>query len=162
MSITATEANDATEPVTLSEAKAWANIDHTDDDGLVTEILKGSRYDIEQYTGRKLVSHQVTCLVSVSSEERFTLPYGKPANVLLFDENDVAIDTDLYKATGSSLKISEPGTYKITYTVGESSTALNGLIKMLTAYRYNNRGDGEGSLPEDIQQRAVKHQLAWL
>ena len=46
----------ATEPVTLSEAKAHARIDSSADDTLVTNLIIGARQWVEKYTGRALIT----------------------------------------------------------------------------------------------------------
>lgn len=161
--ITVTESDSVEEPVDLPAAKAWAQVDHDDDDELIESMIPAARYEVEQMTNRKLVEHTVEISVSLTCAERFTLPYGKPTDLTLFDSDDEEIDETDYLLRGSNLKIPYLGEYRITYTVGESTPALNELVKMLVAFRYNHRGDNaEATLPEEILQRAAKHRLPWL
>ena len=44
----------ATEPVTLTEAKAFLGVTSTDDDTLITELIEGAREVVESYTRRSL------------------------------------------------------------------------------------------------------------
>lgn len=46
----------ATEPVTLAEAKSHLRVDGTDDDTLITELIKGARQLVEGNTGRSLIT----------------------------------------------------------------------------------------------------------
>lgn len=46
----------AAEPVTLTEAKAWAKIDDTTDDDLVTALITAARMSAEEYLRRTLIS----------------------------------------------------------------------------------------------------------
>lgn len=46
----------ATEPVTLTEAKSHLRVDTTDDDTLITELIKAARQVVENNTGRSLVT----------------------------------------------------------------------------------------------------------
>lgn len=43
------------EPVTLAEANLWLKLDTTDDDDLVTELIKAARRVFEEVTGRTLI-----------------------------------------------------------------------------------------------------------
>ena len=52
----------STEPVTLAEAKAYAKVDDTSEDTLITNWIAAARELVEQATGRKLMS-QVWALV---------------------------------------------------------------------------------------------------
>ncbi len=46
----------AVEPVTLDEAKAWARVDTTDDDPLISALLVASRQAVEDYLRRSLIT----------------------------------------------------------------------------------------------------------
>lgn len=46
----------ATEPVTLAEAKSHLRVDVTDDDTLITELIKAARQIVESNTGRSLIT----------------------------------------------------------------------------------------------------------
>lgn len=46
----------ATEPVSLTEAKAWLKVDTSDDDTLITELIQVAREAAENYTRRAFVT----------------------------------------------------------------------------------------------------------
>jgi uncharacterized phiE125 gp8 family phage protein len=46
----------ASEPVTLTEAKAWLRVDVTDDDQLITDLVKDAREYVENHTGMALIT----------------------------------------------------------------------------------------------------------
>jgi len=167
LSITSVEASAPDEPVTVDEVKEWANIDHTDDDALLFTMIIGARQDVEAETGIKLVPNTVTVVVKAMCDERLYLPYvpliteATPLSVA-DDLTDAEIDADGYKVKGGGIQLFAAGTYAVTYTTGGTTQALNELIKMLVAYRYNNRGDGESGMPDEIKQRLLKYQKVWL
>jgi uncharacterized phiE125 gp8 family phage protein len=45
-----------TEPVSLTEAKAWLRVDTSDQDTMISDIIAGARDYCEKYTGRALVT----------------------------------------------------------------------------------------------------------
>lgn len=46
----------ASEPVSLSEVKAWARIDGSDEDALLTSLIGAARESVEQYLRRSLIT----------------------------------------------------------------------------------------------------------
>ena len=167
-SITATEAENIVEPVTLEEVKRWARVDYEDDDELLTEMIPAAREAIERETNLKLVPHTVTVGGTLTRAGNFLLPYGTPtvtAVTLIDGEEDTALSSLEYQLRGRSLNVYGYGDYVISYTVGTTvSAGLKEAIKMLVAYRYNNRGDQEKQtgMPEDILRRVIKHAQIWV
>ncbi len=168
-SITATEDEYPEEPVSISEVKAWANIDSDDDDYLLQTMITGSRQDIENETGLALVEKEVVVAFEISrGGELVMLPHGKPAiTVLITDDTAATVQVlnDDYRLMGGYLSPKRDGEYKATYTVGTMiQQALKEAIKMLVTYRYNNRGDQEKQygLPEDIERKISKYVQRWL
>lgn len=49
----------ATEPVTLSEAKAQLRVDGTDEDNYILSLISTARHKVEQETGRMLITQTV-------------------------------------------------------------------------------------------------------
>jgi uncharacterized phiE125 gp8 family phage protein len=46
----------AQEPVTISEARAWLRLDHASEDGLIGELIRAARMEVENQTGRSLIT----------------------------------------------------------------------------------------------------------
>jgi hypothetical protein len=64
-----------------------------------------------------------------------------------------------------SLKIANASTNKIAYTITPTvPQSIKEAIKMLVAYRYNNRGDQElqQGIPVDILSKVSKFRQIWL
>jgi uncharacterized phiE125 gp8 family phage protein len=172
LSISAEQAEGITESVTLAEAKRWANIEHDDDNDLLTEMITGAREDVERETNLKLVSNAVEMEVKLSnSSELVVLPYGLPSNVTVSEvdidyEEITLVENEQYRSRSNGLSFSYPGTYKLAYTVGSGNVprALKEAILMIVAYRYNNRGDQEKQhgMPEDIERKLSNYRQVWL
>lgn len=167
-----TEPAGPAEPVTLAEAKAWANIDYADDDALITAMITGARQDIENATNLFLVAKAVVLFVESTSESGIIrLPYGVASDVIVkrVESNetltDQAVGEDYYTRANQYVLPASTGTYQIGYTAGASvPDSLKEAVKMLVAYRYNNRGDQDKQqgLPEDIQKKIEKYVQIWL
>jgi hypothetical protein len=167
--------SEITEPVSLIEAKVWLNVDYDDDDALLTSMITGAREDIEGELNLKLVNSTASFYVDTTkeSEQLYVFPYafsiGQVSNVvvkLLEDgEDDVTqdIDTDYY--LNGSLKIGSAQKSLVTYSITPVvPTAIKEAIKMLIAYRYNNRGDQEKQMgiPEDVLAKISRFKKIWL
>ena len=96
-----------TEPVTLAEAKAWLRVDYTDDDTLITSMIKSARQSIEHFTNRALVIKTVSLnaetpddsFTSVATAYKLKLPYAKGSVVSLlilkdWEDTTLTVDTD--------------------------------------------------------------------
>jgi uncharacterized phiE125 gp8 family phage protein len=172
LNISYTEPEAPTEPVLLADVKAWANIDHTDDDALLTGMITGARQDIENETNTFLVPKEVIVHAESTAEnDIIRLPYGVASSIVVSSiETDETLEeltagTDYYTRASMYVLPGSTGNYHIAYTAGASvPTALKEAVKMLVAYRYNNRGDQEKQhgLPEDIKKKVEKYQQIWL
>lgn len=156
-----------TEPVTLSDVKAWANIDHSDDDTLLSSLIIGARQDIEKETNLALVAKSIVVDVVTTCSNKVKLPYGIPSSVVVVDNEESVTLTadDDYTHLGSNVKVNDEGDYNITYTLAPTvPTGIKEAIKMLVTYRYNHRGDQEEQmgLPEDIKHKVSKYREEWL
>ena len=91
----------ASEPVTLTEAKAQCHIDGTDFDTELNIYLKAARVFVEEYTGTKLVSQTVVLRCSAFSD-LCALPIAPVASVSAIAYLDSAgteqaLSTDVYE-----------------------------------------------------------------
>ncbi len=58
----------ATEPVTLTEAKAWARVDFTDDDAAFSSLITAARMAAEEYLRRTLITATLKLTLDLSCE----------------------------------------------------------------------------------------------
>lgn len=164
--ISITEAAEVTEPVDLASVKAWLTIDYDTDDALLSEMIIAARQDIEQETGLALVEKEVVYDFTVTDNDSVRLPYViSVEDIVLTDENAEPVDSDNYKHRAGVIAMKQTGCFSVSYTTANTVPAgLKEAIKMLVAYRYNNRGDSERQegMPEDIERKISKYRQTWL
>jgi uncharacterized phiE125 gp8 family phage protein len=159
------QAESITEPVTLTEVKAWLIIDtvNTDDDALLTLLITQVRQAIEKKTKLSLVKR--TIVVTADLTREFKLPHGPIRSIdeVLFRKGtngDGTPDFETLEATdyttdGEDIKVINTGRcgrHKIAFTAGfgvdaeidydnptEDDLKL-GILQEI-AYRYEHRGD---------------------
>jgi hypothetical protein len=164
-----------TEPVSLAEAKAWLQIDFSDHDDLLTDMLLSAREDIEAELNWKLVESSVVVYVDTTKDEiinvfphTFNLSHVTPASLIVSGLEDgetdevLTVDDDYY--FNGSLKLGE-GSFKLEYDiVPVVPNSIKEAIKMLVAYRYNNRGDQErqNGFPADVEAKISRYRMIWL
>jgi uncharacterized phiE125 gp8 family phage protein len=163
------------EPVSLDEAKAWLQIDFTDHDDLLSSMITGAREDIEQELNLKLVPSIASFYADTTKdgEEVTVFPYafsmGQVSSVIvkLLEDGETDLtqieDSDYY--LNGTLKINGAQRSKVEYTITPVvPTSIKEAIKMLVAYRYNNRGDQEKQMgiPEDVKAKISRYQQIWL
>lgn len=158
--ITATEQDSITEPVTLADVKTWANIDHDDDDELLSDMITGARQDIEGETNLKLVANDVVVFGDATKAEVFQTPYGVPTSFVINDIDsdgvETEMDADYFRRSLDTVYLNYVGPFGMTYSVGTvTPMALKEAIKMLVTYRYNNRGEQEKQMgiPDDVRAK---------
>ena len=156
--IKAIDATDVTEPVTLEDAKAFMKVDYSDDDAVITAMIKSARKIIARKLNRVLVPSTVTLTVQTSNAyEPVGLYYDSNiADLIVTDleADSLPLSADEYKMLNSTLTFNYKGAYRLTWTeTPQVEDDIKEAIKMLVAYRYNNRGDQEKQtgIPEDIQ-----------
>lgn len=154
----------ATEPVSLSEAKAHLRVEHNADDTLITALIITARQAAEDYTGRALITQTWRLWLNSAPVSLVTLPRAPLAaitSVSLFDaiDNESIIDSALYFADTSRAPgqlvlrdntVLTPGRtvngIKIDYTCGYGNAAAvpaplkQGILVHIAAL-YEQRGD---------------------
>lgn len=145
-----------TEPITLTEAKLYLKVDYTDEDTLITSLIKSVREHVENFTGLSLVAKTVEIFLDYIPE-RFELPY--PEHLAITEVKFNGVVSDAYIKTGLSQFIIKPtlmvtnptindyGMY-VKYTTAGTCPEL-AKVEMLKAIdeAYRNRGNTfEGSI----------------
>jgi hypothetical protein len=163
------------DPVSLDEAKDWLQIDFTDHDALLSSMITGAREDIEHELNLKLVAATASFYADTTKygEQVDVFPYAfsmasvSSVSVSLIEDGEADLtqieDSDYY--LNGTLKINGAQRSKVSYTITPVvPKAIKEAIKMLVAYRYNNRGDQEKQmgLPEDIERKVSKYRAIWL
>lgn len=139
LSATFTDEN-ATEPVTLQEAKDWCRIDVTDDDALITRLIKGARKICETYVNLSFITRTVTATIH-NGLGNFTLPYGPVTSDVAYfnlDETD-ATGYDINNGSGDNVT----AVYSAGYPAGELPEDLRTALLCQIAWMYENRGDAK-------------------
>ena len=70
----------AVEPVTVTEVKLFSKIDFTEDDALLTIMIKSAREAAEQYLNKSLITQTITAYWR-NYDSRIHLPYGPHQSV---------------------------------------------------------------------------------
>jgi len=167
------------EPVTVEEAKVFCRIDTTDDDVLITSLIKAAREASEHYTGRAYITQTLKYVLDTDS--RF-LPLPKPpfsavSTVKYLNSTKtwttMVLNTDYYADTRgqsgvvtllTSPTVDERGlaTVEITYTAGYGAAAtavpyaLKQAVLMRIATLYENRVNVGGSAGQGIPENDAK------
>ncbi len=136
----------STEPCTLAEVKSWAKVDLTDDDTLITELIKTARKQCEGFSGISLITRTVTAYIKNTAGD-LELPYGPVVSFTsLTDVDGDAITSDNYILRGGGFKyLVEPyDDYLVAvYTTGFTTLPTQyktGVLQQFT-HLYENRGD---------------------
>lgn len=172
-----TEAATITEPVLLADAKLWAKVDNSDEDDVIEAMITAARQDIENYLGVKLVDSSVIAFVNVKDEEEEFFQFPSAIRGMI-DESSLTVN---YLTRGSDdelqaidegyfldhgLSFGATGRYRLEYDIVVEAVpeTLKEAIKMLVAYRYNNRGDQEKQqgIPEDVISKIHPYKQIWL
>lgn len=136
-------------PFTLEEVKAWARIDASEDDAIVTALITAARRKCEQFTGVSFITRTVTTILN-NSNGGIPLPFGPVTGVIALTDIDNNVITQTNnEVIGLDFKqILEPRSeyIKAVYPAGYAAlpAELVTAWKMQIAYMYEHRGDGEG------------------
>lgn len=146
-----------TELVTLVEAKAHLKIDHTDEDSLLTDLIKASRSALEKYCGVSIGTQEREWIADMDCIEE--IPYGPVIGVTkveyktAMDTYDDYTEEGRHEVDGRQFKTFEPfitGRWIVTYDCGYTADNVPPELKLAIlhelAYRYENRGDSTGGV----------------
>lgn len=129
----------ATEPVTPQEAKDWCRIDVTDDDALITRLIKGARKVCETYVNLSFITRTVTATIH-NGLGNFTLPYGP-----VVGEVTSYADTDGIAITDYNYRDAHDSDITVVYDAGYETLPedLRTALLCQIAWMYENRGDSK-------------------
>ena len=133
------------EPLSLTEAKAWLRVkDFTDDDTLIAALVKSTRKHLEGYTGLSFGTRTLEVVMKI--DESAELPYSPVQSVTsvykLVDNEWELVDNADWWLIGDDLKVRTCDMFKVTYQAGYTQLPDDLLtdIKVLVAWQYKNRG----------------------
>jgi uncharacterized phiE125 gp8 family phage protein len=146
-------------PVTLTEAKNYLKIDFTDDDTLITDLIKASTDYIENMSGGVLLHKRTVTQYQTGGIENISLLRTPVVSITSFEkavsfddsystvENYRLGNNTLYHQSGFFEKGRESDGYKIVYVAGIANDASVSTIRYemkicilrVLAYLYENR-----------------------
>lgn len=147
------QAASVTEPITLVEAKEWCIVSHSDDDALITRLIRVARLQVEKKTGLSLVERNIVLVVDLCGPFKF--PHGPVRTLTSIERRDGYTEDDPdwtlltdedYRFDGSDrLVVPRYGNYRFTYVAGYTTSNieqdLKDAVSAQTAFLYENRGD---------------------
>lgn len=153
----------ASEPVTLTEAKAQCRVDGTDEDTLVTALIKAARETVEYRLGLALITQTWELVLDEWWEDEATLPHPPLQTVTSITYKTLSGVTKTMSASDYILATGVPGrvlladgvrfpsdalypaeAIKIRYVAGWTEAAsvpesIKLAIKLLVGHYYENR-----------------------
>jgi len=152
--------SEAAEPITSSEVKAWAKIENSDEDSLVSSLITSCRREVESYT--KQVLNNQTWKTVYPNDKAKTLFYSPRITV---DAVAVDVDGTVLTETTDYIVNKQLGRVKLLtqYSADEVITIEWDIVPTLSAqaalkqatldlitYRFYNRGASD--MPLLVQQ----------
>lgn len=175
-----------TEPVTVSEAKAHARIDHDEDDTEIGSLILAARQYVEEYTRRQLINATWAMYLDRFPRE-IVLPKPPYSSGLLITYYDYAnqqqtLSAERYQVAehDDPAKITAayghywPATYPRYEAVTVLWTAGYGALKgdvpepirlailKLVAHWYEHRGDEKADSPEVVDMLLAPYRTWWM
>lgn len=151
-----------TEPVSLATAKAYMKVNFTDDDALITSLIKNARIWLENYTGKSYGDRQATLTIEMNAMEWYDLP-GPVQSVDAVQLGNQSIGCGQYDLVGSQIRMYQSGIHTIYLSYGFDTIpedAKNDILS-ITAYTYQNRGidlSNENATLTDFPMLATQYQ----
>jgi hypothetical protein len=131
-----------TEPVSVSDLKAFLEISGTDYDTILADLGIAARRQVEQYTGLSLIAKDITMICESTPDEYFELRGGLyDTGLAIEDEDGDAItDFDQLGSKFKSIKYNSASPIVIDYSVLPSTDEnLLLAIKMIVASTFETR-----------------------
>lgn len=131
------------EPVSLADGTNWARVDVTDDNALITGLIKTARIQIEKYLNISIIPTTIEATI-LCQLGNYALPYGPVTSVVsLYDGTTAITDYTLKGGLFKSLVCAYCDPLTIVYEAGYAVCLedYKTAIKQQTLYLYDNRGD---------------------
>ena len=133
-----------TEPITLSELKAYCKISYSTDDALLTSLISAAREVCENYSYLSFGQRDMAAWINNYNGGTY-LPFGPVTEVVsVFNLDGAEVD---YKTSGSNfLQILYPKMpLKVVYTTGYATIPeyMKTAVMAQALFMYENRGDAQ-------------------
>lgn len=175
----------ATEPVTLTEAKAHLKVEHTADDELINMLIQAAREQVELLTGRGLITQTVTEVLDLfpSGGDPIRLSIGQLRSVTSITyTNDAGAQTTLDPSVYVVHAYNDPPlvslahsqtwptpkqqaqVISIVYSVGygtaaEVPAALKQAMLLSLTHWYENRTDSVRRMPTQAEFLTFRYRI---
>lgn len=171
------------EPISLSEIKVYLKIDHTDEDSLLTDLIRSARIEIETLTRRHFIERTVAqthdCFPSGDKLELKKAPVQSITSVAYVDVSGTnqTFSADNYRlvtdrirpfirlkngVSWPSVELSNDVAVTLTYLTGYGSASssvpenVRRALRIAIAFAYENRGDGHMTVNESVVRDAIR------
>lgn len=145
-----------TEPVTLTEAKAWCAIDGTDFDSTITDLISTAREMCEAYVNKSFIERIVTAKLRAKTK----LPYGPAA----YEDITALTDEDGNTLTSNYEDLTS-GIYIVTYPVTPDPKhyrKFRAAMRSQIVWMYQHRGDEDfGQLSPEAKSKLKPIRVLW-
>jgi hypothetical protein len=136
-------ATTGSEIVTAADAKSYIRIDTSDDDTLLSEMIKQARIWCENYIGKDIVAKtRVYYLEYV--DDRFELPFNPVSSITSITTEGSAASYETHGVDSNIVSLNKLAAkdVKVTYTTsGISDSLLKQAVLQLVSTYYDNRAD---------------------
>lgn len=146
-------AGPASEPVTLTEAKAHLRVDHSDDDTLIGALIAAAREYVEQFLGRVLVDQTWELVFDEFPDNEIQIPKPPLIEVVSVKYDDTAGDEQTIDPGDYSVdNVSEPG-WVLPQSSGSWPSTFDGINAVRIRFRagYVDSSSPSGEVPGDIK-----------
>ena len=143
------------EPITTADVKAWAKVENSDEDSLISSLIASCRREVESYT-KNVLRPQVwrTKYIAETIKNRFYSPRIAASSVVVTVDGDTITDYLFNEVTGClrlNYDYSNDELIVIEWTMATALSSLAPLtqaLKDLVTYRFYNRGSYD--LPANV------------
>lgn len=141
------------EPITVDEVKLWARIDGTDEDTVLSEMIKSIRRQVELYIHRSLIKQKIEMILDFWPDREVELPMGKIVSfekieLLDQDGNVTEYDSDNYYLAGG---IPDKVVIKYNEDVPDPQDVGDRMVGGMKLIWYSGYGETAADIPQTIK-----------